>query len=247
MSPEDFSAAEIGAVGEDGKRRTMKWNEPRPSLPSRPSRTVDPERFGLAGVRLQAEAILATTCGPDELDALTELGPEVRQVLVKMAVWPDDCDPYCQRRAAAISAIGELGVYEAVEPLRTMAADPNETEAVRTQAILALGRIGSDAAIDFLTHVVQTYKDPSVRSAAVKGLGMSGNLRAVAPLVQALEEDADSDVRRRAHAEIGALEKRHGVKLADVKAPPPTPQVRRPVRNGRAEERFQARNRSRER
>lgn len=241
MSPQDFSEAEIRIVDSDGNRRTMKWNEPRPAPPSRPSTMVEPERLGLAGVRLRAEEILAKTCGPDELDALAELGTGVRQILVKMAVKADACDPYCQRRAAAISAIGQLGIEEALEPLRGLASDPNETEAVRTQSVLALGRIGSDAAVDFLAHVVQTYKSPGVRGAAVKGLGSSGNLRAVSPLVQALEEDADSDVRRRAHAEIGALEKLHDAKLADIKAPVAAPQVRQPVRNRRAEEQFRRR------
>lgn len=244
MSPEDFTHGEIRVRGDDGKWKTLKWNEPRPALQSRPSRMVEPQRLGLAGVRLRAEAILAKNCGPDEIDALRELGPEVRQVLIKMAARTDDCEPYCQQRVAAVSAIGELGVGEAQETLRNLAADPNEQEAVRTQSILALGRIGSDAAIDYLAHVAETYKSPTIRATAVAGLGMSGNLRAVKPLVRALA-DADSDVRRRAHAGIGAMEKLHGTKLADVKAPPPVPQLRRPDRNRRAEELFQRRERAR--
>jgi HEAT repeat protein len=118
---------------------------------------------------------------------------------------------------------------------------------VRAQAILALGRIGSDAAVDFLASVLRAYKSPSVRSAAANGLGMSGNLRAVPVLAEALEADSDPSVRRRAHAEIMALEKLHGVKLADIKNPPAIPPVQKPVRNRRAEDLFEKRARSRER
>jgi hypothetical protein len=76
---------------------------------------------------------------------------------------------------------------------------------------------------------------------------MSGNLRAVAVLVESLETDSDPSVRRRAHAEIVALEKLHRVKLADIKGPPAIPPVGKPVRNRRAEELFERRARSRER
>jgi hypothetical protein len=246
MSEESFSDAEFEALDAEGQRRTIKWNEPHHEVLRRTSVLSDSETLGLAGLRLQAEAILARTCGPEEVDALVEIGPRVGPILVKMARKRDDCLPYCQMRAGAIAALGHLRFADAVDPLGTLVSDRRENVAIRAQAALAIGRIGSDVVVNLLGRVLLTDRDAAVRRSAAKGLGESGNLVGVAALERAMAEDEDVGVRRQAGASMSALEKLHNAKLTDVGTPPP-PRRRQPKRDRDAEQRYAARLRAKRR
>jgi len=234
MTTESFSDAEIEAADDRGRRATLKWTEPRPEVPERPSEFLEIEPRGLAALRLQVEAVLDRSCGPDEVTSLERLGPEVGPVLIKILRRRDDGVPYCQRRAGAIAAVGHLGIGLALEPLRAILTDRREDRALRAQATLAVGRIGTDEAVDILSGIVATDRDPTVRRTAAKGLAESGNLRSVPALIRAMADDDDAGVRRQAATAVATLDRLHQTNLSDVKVPA-VPRRRRPVRDREAE------------
>jgi HEAT repeat protein len=234
MTTESFSHAEIEAADDRGERATLKWNEPRRELPERPSAVLDIDGLGLAGLRLRVESVLDRSCGPDEVADLERLGPEVGPVLIKILLRRDDGDSYCQRRAGAIAAVGHLGIGLALEPLRAVVTDRREDRALRAHAALAVGRIGTNEAVDILVKIVAVETDPTVRRTATRGLAESGNLRSVPALQRAMADDEDAGVRRQAAAAVASLERLHQTNLSDVKAPA-VPRRRRPVRDVEAE------------
>ena len=68
-------------------------------------------------------------------------------------------------------------------------------EHVRRDAIMDLGRMKAERAIDPLTSSLSTDSSPIVRDAAARSLGLIGNSRALPALIRAAQADNDRDVR----------------------------------------------------
>jgi HEAT repeat protein/energy-coupling factor transporter ATP-binding protein EcfA2 len=81
----------------------------------------------------------------------------------------------------------------------------NEDRYVRWRAAYALGKIGSEKAVDPLIGALTTDEDSGVRGRAAEALGELGSGKAVDPLIGALTTDKDSGVRRRAVSALGEL------------------------------------------
>jgi len=75
---------------------------------------------------------------------------------------------------------------------------------VRWRAADALGRIGSEKAVDPLINTLTTDEDRSVRRNAADALGKIGSEKAVDPLIEALT-DEDNFVRERAAGVLGKI------------------------------------------
>lgn len=75
-------------------------------------------------------------------------------------------------------------------------------ESVRRDAIMDLGRMKADRAIDPLTNTLNTDSSPVVRDAAARSLGLIGSSRALPALIRAAQADNDRDVRHSAQFAI---------------------------------------------
>jgi hypothetical protein len=223
----DFSSSEIRTRTADGKEVVLRANEPRPDLEITEilSRRVEHGRLGLAGLRLQVEAVLDRSCGESPLQQLTALGPDVVTVLLKIAATKDeDYGCHCGRRLGAILALGRFKGAESADELRRLVADATEDVAVRASAAISLGRIGVSSAVAELGRLLRQDSDPVLRRAAAKGLAFSVSLEALGALEAAAASDKDARVRLQAYAALRGLEKLHGRRLTDVKPPaPPKP------------------------
>jgi hypothetical protein len=80
-----------------------------------------------------------------------------------------------------------------------------EDRAVRGSAAYALGRIGSERAIEPLLNLLSSDKDSDVRWGAANALGVIGSEGAIDPLLNILSSDKDSDVRWGAANALGVI------------------------------------------
>jgi hypothetical protein len=74
----------------------------------------------------------------------------------------------------------------------------NADERVRAEAVLQLGRMRADRAVDPLAATLAGDRSPAVRETAARALGLIGSPRALTVLQHAAQTDADRDVRRSA-------------------------------------------------
>ena len=82
--------------------------------------------------------------------------------------------------------------------------DSKESD-VRLRAVYALGRIGSEKAIEPLIKALTTDKEGDVRWRAAHALERIGSEKAIEPLIKALTTDKESDVRWRAAHALGSI------------------------------------------
>src|SRR5581483_12359107 len=74
----------------------------------------------------------------------------------------------------------------------------NSEESTRRDAVMELGRLKAEAAVDPLTATLAGDASPVVRDAAARALGLIGSPRALTALIHAAQADQDRDVRRSA-------------------------------------------------
>jgi HEAT repeat protein len=86
-------------------------------------------------------------------------------------------------RLHAIEALGKMRSPAAVEPLLSALFNDHD-QAVREDAVRALGQVGDGRAVEFLVTVM---KEPGLRPLAVEALGHIGDPRAVPVLIQILQ------------------------------------------------------------
>lgn len=212
----------IYVLNEQGERVTLQYNEPRPDLEvqERPSRFVEQDVLGLAGLRMQVEAILDRRCGPSPLPELLDLGPQAAQILIKIAAEHGDCEDFhCHRRGAAVTALGFFPLGRVVDYLKGLLQDRRAELDLRARSALSLGRIGSPSCIASLSLVLDRYRSPALRRAAAKGLGMSRSLEALGSLEAAVKGDRDPSVKYQAYMSLRTLEKIYNQRLSLVEAP----------------------------
>ncbi len=96
-----------------------------------------------------------------------------------------------EQHCAAVRALVQMG-ETAVGPLLSVVNHQNPV--VRTNAALALGRIGAQEAVDKLVGMLQDPEE-SVRGTAAEALGSIGDFRAIGPLLVLLRSDDEANVR----------------------------------------------------
>ncbi len=109
-------------------------------------------------------------------------------------------------RATAASAVIWLPANEAVNALLPLLDD--ESEFVRREASLALGKVGDASAAASLIQVIKTEKILEVKNAAIIALGNIGDTSAMNPLVGILSKKPKADAeftRRSAARSIGQI------------------------------------------
>lgn len=94
--------------------------------------------------------------------------------------------------ASVVSREGNSAIDEHLRNL----ADPDE--GMRQNAVLELGRMHVDRAIDPLTATLAGDASPAVRETAARALGLIASPRALPALTRAAQADSDRDVRRSA-------------------------------------------------
>ncbi len=98
-------------------------------------------------------------------------------------------------RLHAVEALGKLRAVDAVDALlHLIFNDPDQ--AVREDAVRALGAIGDARAVDFLLVVMKT---PGLRPIAIESLGRIADRRAVAALTAVVTGEARPEVSRPVH------------------------------------------------
>lgn len=96
-------------------------------------------------------------------------------------------------RRAAIWALGQIKDTRAVEPLIEI-WKTNRVNEIREEVIEALGHIGVDCSIDFLSGILLNFSEPKLRRLAALALSETKSTNAVQPLVKGLG-DGDEKVR----------------------------------------------------
>jgi hypothetical protein len=206
-------------ISKEDMDRLLKYRPPE--LPSGPSSSRLPrERLGLAGLRLDIEELLRSSCGPEIEAKILAMGERAGPVLVKIANAKSCCECCGGVRSGAIALLSQTAHPDAVPTLLGILGDESEEASVRCQAMLSLGRTGSKSGIGRLLEILRTAADPLLRQAAARSLGESCLLEALPGLELAARTDRDSKVRWRAYAAVRGLEKFHGTQLARLKAPP---------------------------
>ncbi len=106
----------------------------------------------------------------------------------------------------AMRALGKIATPEAQTALKSIAENPASNATVAAAAATALGRIGGDENMEFLTRL-SLSKNSAAAAGAVRGLGSFGP-KAFKPLADVLENSSDTALRILA-----------GQTLAPIKAP----------------------------
>ena len=106
-------------------------------------------------------------------------------------------------RMMAGLALGDLGDDSARENLRRVCTDTNEPTPVRGGAAIGWSRLRDEEALAPLLEML-TDPDHALRRFAATALGWLGDARAVGPLIEALQGDGQSEVRKQA---VVALDK----------------------------------------
>ena len=103
-------------------------------------------------------------------------------------------------------AIAVLGLIKPEKLIASLIQELDDEEKdVRSRAAEALGRIGSDQAVEPLVKALATDKDGSVRGRAADALGSIGSEQAIEPLVKGLATDKDRYVRGSAAEALGRI------------------------------------------
>jgi HEAT repeat protein len=115
-----------------------------------------PDLVALA-VEGRGEQYLAQECHA----ALLEIGPAAVKPLLKALAKPGKGRDADEARLLAVHFLGRLGfgVKEAVAPLRAIAADKEAGDALRFEALEALGRLGPVAAADAVPLLLAALRD----------------------------------------------------------------------------------------
>lgn len=112
-----------------------------------------------------------------------------------------------------VPAFAQFGA-RALPPLVAALRDRQRDVLIRAAAAWALGTLGEPEVLEVLVERVKDGTEASrVRSHAAYGLGDLGDRRAVAPLMEVLNQEADEDVRRSAVVALGQLADRRAVEL----------------------------------
>jgi HEAT repeat protein len=82
----------------------------------------------------------------------------------------------------------------------------NPSEQARSDAVLKLGRLKVQRAVDPLAATLAGDASPAVRETAARALGLIGSPRALAALCHAAQADADRDVRRSAQFAVEIIQ-----------------------------------------
>jgi hypothetical protein len=98
-----------------------------------------------------------------------------------------------------LSTFSQTGVDSLLQLLHQ--SDAN----VRRDAIMDLGRMKAERAIDPVTAAMNTDANPVVRDAAARALGLIGNSRSLPALIRAAQSDNDRDVRHSAQFAIEVI------------------------------------------
>jgi HEAT repeats len=155
----------ISVKSADGKSWIrLKYNEPRPDLkvPVIQSRKVklDKELHSLTLLRLGVEEVLHHGCTKHGLASLQRSGPQVGDILLKIAAGfgsGNGCCDNCLNRAVA--AMRYFPQPQVQEWLMKTTADRKANISTRAQAILSLGYMNNQASEKLLLDVLK--KDPS--------------------------------------------------------------------------------------
>jgi hypothetical protein len=97
-------------------------------------------------------------------------------------------------------------------PARTVSADTwlqhlgNPDEKARMDAVMELGRMRAERAVEPLTATLAGDRSPAVRDAAARALGLIGSPRSLTALTHAAQADADRDVRRSAQFAVEVIQ-----------------------------------------
>nr|CBH36822.1 hypothetical protein containing NACHT domain and HEAT-like repeats [uncultured archaeon] len=103
-------------------------------------------------------------------------------------------------------AIGVLALIKPDTIIDSLINDLAAKESfVRLSATFALGRIGSEKAVEPLITALTSDEDSYVRGSAADALGRIGSEKAVEPLISALSLDKERDVRASAASALGGI------------------------------------------
>lgn len=101
---------------------------------------------------------------------------------------------------AAVGALAELDVAEAIDPLVRVAVSQRADPFYRRQAIAALGRIGSEQAAQSLVDILAQLRDRSLESGVLDALTVMGDV-ARAKLIEAVV-NSSAQVRQQARGRL---------------------------------------------
>jgi hypothetical protein len=104
---------------------------------------------------------------------------------------------------------GELKNVADVNALLQMLNDPDEK--TRSDAVIQLGRLKADRAVDPVCATLASDKSPLVRESAAKALGLIGAPRALTALIHAAQADPDNNVRHSAHFAVEIIKLNSGM------------------------------------
>lgn len=82
----------------------------------------------------------------------------------------------------------------------------NPDERIRQDAVMELGRMRAEKAVDSLTATLAGDRSPAVRDAAARALGLIGSPRSLTALTHAAQADPDRDVRRSAQFAVEIIQ-----------------------------------------
>jgi HEAT repeat protein len=85
----------------------------------------------------------------------------------------------------------------------------NPEEQARLDAVVRLGRLKAQRAVDPLAATLAGDSSPKVRDAAARALGMIGSPKALPALQRAAEADNDRDVRHSAQFSVELVQANH--------------------------------------
>jgi hypothetical protein len=98
-----------------------------------------------------------------------------------------------RRNTKAIEIVGKIGSEDGLEHVEDFVEEEGSPE-LRTTALKAVGQIGSEDTTQLVADQLAAEND-DVRSRAARSLGLIGDTRAVAPLVDVLDDDESDTVR----------------------------------------------------
>jgi len=132
-------------------------------------------------------------------------------------------DPDRLVRRSAVDALGYLDTPAVRQALRRALHDSDAT--VRRNAIEAVARLGDAGAVDALSPALDARNDLWVRYSAAEALGVVGDHRAVAPLIESLQ-DHHVLIRRAAARSLGLLRDSRAIYPLIQALQDPDPEVR---------------------
>jgi HEAT repeat protein len=151
--------------------------------------------------------------------ALGQIGGETAIPLLLTLVQ----DPDRLARRSAVDALGHLDAEPARRALHRALHDPDPT--VCRNAIEAVARQGDAGAVEALASLLDVRNDPWVRYSAAEALGVVGDHRAVAPLIEAVQ-DSRVLIRRVAVRALGLLRDSRAIQPLIQALKDPDPEVR---------------------